>query len=222
MLWYTHKSKLALADIDLDSILVVLAETPSVVMDTLLVRPSDKKTDWASTPDLLDLTRMTALTVVGTLHKAVLPTRVPNGYWGFGMSAGVVQQGAHSIDARFEQQLNLQAGVADHLVRHNTGSLLWISNHTKYQKGSDLELRSAWTIAPATDFLKATEAIGASADDPAVVALRLGDNSLSEDKQALAGDDHENYGLATSADASTLESALGTVVTAHPYVAPVV
>jgi hypothetical protein len=219
MLWYTHKSKLALANMDQDSVLVVLAEPPSVVMDTLLVRPSDKKIDWASKPDLLDLTRMAELTVVGSLHKVAIPTHVPNGYWGFSM--GAVEDGA---DPRFEQQLNLQAGVADHLIRNNTGSLLWISNHGAYIWGSSLELRSAWTIAPATDFLKATDAIGASVDDPAVVSLRLGDSFLSEDKQSLAGDynRNENYGLATSADASTLESALETVATLHPYVAPVV
>lgn len=216
MLWYTHRSRIGLGNYDKGAKLVVLSNTPSQVMDMLLVRPSEKQAYWSSTPDRLDLSRMSSLNVVGVLYDTFVPSRGPTGYWGFTLGAPNSDDVLSTI-SKAEQQINTQADVANFFVNNSAGTLLWLSSYGA--SGVDSELCSCWTIAPSKDFLPTDAASWSFEADQTYITF--------DDAQFRA---HESQGLgmyrateaalATDHDAATVRVSMATTVDAYPYVAP--
>ena len=218
MLWYANKDQIDLNNMRRETRLIVLAEDTETVMNTLLIRPSEDQPNWQAEPDWLNMDRLYNLTVVGELTDATVPVRVPNGHWGFRF---LQYSNANVGEARIKQQLNyFNDTVLNQLIKVNTGSLLWITDYSAYTHGTNGEYRSAWALAPVTDFLNTSPAVGYQNGDPLCVEFLFRDKVHTALSQTLAYNEDGNHGMATKASPITLKAVQDNVVMTYPYVAP--
>lgn len=213
MLWNASNEDIDFQGLRQNTRLMVFAEDAATVFDTLLVRPEDKQTLWAGQADMLDLSRIGLLTLVGQLDETCLPAQSRTGHWGF--RAQSLNDGGKGLK-RFIYQLNANPAIIDHFANVGTGTLLWVSDRSDLIHASDPDLRLMWAAAPVANFLPLTPTANYTLGDPLAVTF--------EDRTVLnaAPDGISDTVILTDQLATDLTTAMQSVVMSYPYVAPAI
>jgi len=221
MRWYATSEIIDLPDMRAGSRLIVLSEPVETVLRALLVRPADDLTQWQTDPTVLNLKRLHTLTWVGELRSATIPARVPSGHWGLRFDHNPDEQLG---EVRVEQQLNyFNDTLLEHLIKQNTGTLLWLSTNPSAVTGATGEFFAHWAAAPVDGVLPTVMAQGASVSDPVAVKFLFEHTGYDCLTQKLAGTQANERGLAVTVptlDLVTLRQELADLYPAQPSETP--
>lgn len=219
MIWYIPAEFSNGHELSKETKVLIFDESPAVVVDTLLVRPSDRNAKWKANADTLDMSRLSELTYVGHVTNLLMPAKVSMGLWGFTLSAWHGASSGYSnkdFDVGFSHlsmQINGQAGVAEQLAHKNRGTLLWVSDAPDQTDGA---LRHAWAVAPVAYLVSGTKDASYDGTQPAFIDFRLNDPLYGSIPQPLAVTPR-NYGFVTGQCNKTLEESLEDIVEQYPF-----
>ncbi|MDK1290075.1 hypothetical protein [Pseudoalteromonas umbrosa] len=197
MRWHVDQRVWPSTELMSNSRLLVIQEVEEVVLDTLLIRPSDNPTYWQERPDYLNLARLSELTVLGEFENVVTPAITGTFQLGFSLASspkGITGKHEdhtwhHPASAEhFEFQLNQQRGALNHLLNNQEGTLLWIQTVSHHKDNG--QYNPYWFTSSTKDVLTGTRgAVGAHINDPKAIAVKPDYNhpSLAFSHQAVTG-----------------------------------
>lgn len=218
MIWYIPTEYMSDHSLKQNTKVLVFDEAPDVVLDTLLVRPSDQSADWVLRPDALDMSRINELSYVGHLTNTLHPAKLSMGLWGFSLAAWHTPSVSYASGindvtvAHLSMQVNGQKGVAEQLAHKNSGTLLWLHESDGQKDGA---LRYVWAVASAYNVMRGTNVPEYDGSQPAFIDFKIGDPLFDTDPQTLALTP-QNYGFVTAPSSATTAEALSRVANAHP------
>lgn len=223
MRWYANHEVWTFEYLTSNSTLLVIQESEQVVLDTLLIRPSDNKDRWKQCPDFLNMARLKELTVLGALENVVSLSPTSSFQLGFSLTtlpyeASTYKDKHPQAQENFEFQLNQQRAAAEHLLANQEGTLLWVNSRHYWQDAR--QYIQAWFTTSTKGFLSGTQAaVGAKVDDPKAMIIRFDPDHTS---MALSRGNYSEATLSTEHHSlHDTQPLIEAKVQNHPYIAGV-